>query len=50
MSGDQDVTLLLRAWKDGDRTALDRLVPLIYDELRRMAAGYLRQAPDGHTL
>src|SRR5687768_6691359 len=38
-----DVTLLLRQWSDGDREALDRLVPLMYDELRRLAHGRLRR-------
>jgi RNA polymerase sigma factor (TIGR02999 family) len=44
------VTLLLQAWRDGDRTALDRLVPLVYSNLRRMAAACLRKEPDGLTL
>lgn len=38
-----DVTALLRQWSDGDREALDRLVPLLYGELRRMAHGRLRR-------
>jgi hypothetical protein len=32
-----DVTALLQAWSDGDRGALDRLTPIVYDELRRLA-------------
>jgi RNA polymerase sigma factor (TIGR02999 family) len=45
-----DVTQMLRAWGDGDREALDRLIPLVYDELRRQAARYLRRERPGHTL
>ena len=45
-----DVTELLRAWSDGDRAALDRLLPLIMAELRRRAGGYLRHERAGHTL
>jgi RNA polymerase sigma factor (TIGR02999 family) len=36
-----DVTQLLRAWSDGDADAFERVVPLVYDELHRMAARYL---------
>lgn len=46
----QEVTQLLRAWRGGDQTALDRLLPLVYDELRRLAAHYLRGERQGHTL
>ena len=45
-----DVTALLRAWGDGDPTARDRLMPLVYDELRRRARAYLRREREGHTL
>ena len=38
-----EVTALLRAWSDGDLGARDRLVPLVYQELRRRAAGHLRR-------
>jgi RNA polymerase sigma factor (TIGR02999 family) len=44
------VTQLLADWTNGDRAALDRLTPLVYAELRRLAAGYLRQERAGHTL
>jgi hypothetical protein len=37
-----EVTVLLRKWADGDAAALDRLVPLVYDNLRRMARRYMR--------
>jgi RNA polymerase sigma factor (TIGR02999 family) len=45
-----DVTELLRAWSDGDLGARDRLVPLVYQELRRRAAAHLRRERPGHTL
>jgi RNA polymerase sigma-70 factor, ECF subfamily len=40
-SQDQDVTELLRAWSDGDAAAFERVMPLVYDELHRMAARYV---------
>ena len=49
-SGAHDVTGLLVSWRQGDAAALDRLVPLVYDELRRVARGHLRREPAGHTL
>jgi RNA polymerase sigma factor (TIGR02999 family) len=45
-----DVTRLLLEWKRGDATALDRLLPLIYAELRRIASRRLRHERPGHTL
>jgi RNA polymerase sigma factor (TIGR02999 family) len=45
-----DVTSILRAWSEGDRRALDRLTPIIYDELRRLARRYMRQERPGHSL
>jgi RNA polymerase sigma factor (TIGR02999 family) len=53
MKGDvsqADVTSILRAWSEGDRRALDRLTPIIYDELRRLARRYMRQERPGHSL
>ena len=44
------VTALLQAWSDGDRTAFDRLVPLVHAELRRLARRYMRRERAGHTL
>lgn len=44
------VTQLLREWRAGNRAALDRLVPLVYEELRLQAARYLRRERPGHTL
>jgi RNA polymerase sigma-70 factor (ECF subfamily) len=45
-----EVTQLLIAWGNGDKTALDRLMPLIYDELRRLARHYMTRERPGHTL
>jgi RNA polymerase sigma factor (TIGR02999 family) len=44
------VTELLQAWSAGDATALDRLVPLVHAELRRLARRYMRRERVGHTL
>ena len=46
----QSVTQLLLDWRNGDQTALDRLMPLVYEELRRMANHYMRNERRGHTL
>ena len=46
----RDVTRLLRAWSDGDETALGLLVPLIEGELRRLARAYMARERKGHTL
>jgi RNA polymerase sigma factor (TIGR02999 family) len=45
-----DITALLRAWRSGDREALDRLMLLVYDELRRTARHYMRGEREAHTL
>ena len=45
-----EVTALLLAWGKGDRAALDRLLPLVYGELRRLAHRELRDERPGHTL
>ncbi|MGH9719373.1 MAG: sigma-70 family RNA polymerase sigma factor [Bryobacteraceae bacterium] len=45
-----DVTGLLLAWSAGDRTALDRLAPIVYEELRRLAHRYMVRERSGHTL
>ena len=50
MSSSSDVTGLLDDWTRGDRHALDRLLPLVYDELRRIAARQLRRERADHTL
>jgi RNA polymerase sigma factor (TIGR02999 family) len=44
------VTQLLVRWRAGDREALEALMPLVYDELRRLAHHYLRQERSDHTL
>jgi RNA polymerase sigma factor (TIGR02999 family) len=41
---------LLRAWSEGDHGALDKLTPLVYDELHRLASGYMRREREGHSL
>jgi len=41
---------LLKAWRRGDSAALDRLTPLVYEQLHRMARGYMRNERPGHTL
>ena len=46
----RSVTQLLQEWQAGDRQALDRLTPLVYEELRRQASHYLRHERPGHTL
>jgi RNA polymerase sigma factor (TIGR02999 family) len=43
-------TQLLTDWRDGNPGALERLTPLVYDELRRLARNYMRQERGGHTL
>ena len=46
----QQITQLLLAWGKGDETALETLMPMVYDELRRVAARHLRRQRPGHTL
>lgn len=50
MSPPSNVTTLLERWRGGDKKALDRLVPIVYDELRRRAHQRLRSERGGHTL
>jgi RNA polymerase sigma factor (TIGR02999 family) len=45
-----EVTELLRSWRQGDGAALDRLVPLVHAELRRVARSHIRREGQGHTL
>jgi RNA polymerase sigma factor (TIGR02999 family) len=45
-----EVTGLLRAWSKGDADAAERLLPLVYGELRRLAASQMRRERGGHTL
>src|SRR6266403_3345319 len=46
----QEVTQLLVAWGDGDRSALDKLLPLVEGELHRLARGYMSRERQDHTL
>ena len=45
-----EVTLLLQGWRNGDRNALDALLPLVYEELRRLAHFQLQRERQDHTL
>jgi len=47
---DGEVSQLLHRWAGGDRSALESLIPLVYEELRRLAGGYMRHEREGHTL
>jgi RNA polymerase sigma factor (TIGR02999 family) len=46
----QEITRLLVAWGQGDQTALERLMPLVYEELRRLARRHMNRQRPGHTL
>lgn len=50
MSANPDITQLLVQWKGGDEAALDRLMPLVYQELQGLARSYLRRERRDHTL
>ena len=45
-----DITRLLRAWASGDEGAVEKLTPLVYDELHRLAHRYMTREAPGHTL
>ena len=45
-----DMSMLLRAWSGGDQSALDRLTPIVYDELHRLARRYMKRERPGHSL
>jgi RNA polymerase sigma-70 factor, ECF subfamily len=45
-----EVSGLLRAWSDGDQRALERLTPIVYDELHRLARRYMKRERAGHSL
>src|SRR6266571_8382018 len=45
-----DISKLLRAWSDGDQSALERLAPIVYDELHRLARRYMTRERPGHSL
>jgi RNA polymerase sigma-70 factor, ECF subfamily len=46
----EEITHLLLAWGKGDQMALEKLMPLVYEELRRLARHYMKHQPAGHTL
>src|SRR5262245_1217209 len=46
----ESVTQLLIRWREGDETALNELIPLVYDELRRLARSYMKGERSDHTL
>ena len=46
----RETAQLLLEWSKGDRIALDRLTPLVYQELRQLATRYMAAEPPGHTL
>jgi RNA polymerase sigma factor (TIGR02999 family) len=50
LATESKLTSLLGDWKQGDPSALQKLTPLIYDELRRIAHRYVRRERNGHTL
>jgi RNA polymerase sigma-70 factor, ECF subfamily len=50
MQSGENITQLLTKWSSGDKSALEALMPLVYDELRRLAGAYLRRERAGHTL
>jgi RNA polymerase sigma factor (TIGR02999 family) len=45
-----EITRLLVAWSDGEESALEKLTPIVYEELRQLAKRYMRQERPGHTL
>lgn len=45
-----EVTGLLQKWSDGDKSAMEKLMPLVYDELRRLAHQHMRREKPGHVL
>ena len=49
-SPQSDVTRLLVDWQHGDKMALDQLMPIVYRELRKVAASYLKSERPDHTL
>lgn len=50
MHPSEDITGLLRAWRNGDGEALNALTPLVYERLRQLARGYARREPDRGSL
>ncbi len=50
MERNPQLTRLLNEWREGDAEVLDRILPAVYDELHRVARGYMRGQPANHTL
>jgi RNA polymerase sigma factor (TIGR02999 family) len=50
VSDEQEITRLLSSWRDGDKAALERLAPLVYEQLRRLARSAFRDEGANHTL
>jgi RNA polymerase sigma factor (TIGR02999 family) len=50
MSREHEITELLQAWSNGDSEALEKLVPLVDDELKKIAHAYMQRERRGHTL
>jgi ECF sigma factor len=53
MGGDEaggNVSTLLRTWSNGDQSALERLIPIVYEELYRLAEYYMHRERPGHSL
>lgn len=50
MDESQEIVHLLDQWREGDKSAYERLIPLVYADLRRLARGQLRREPAGHSL
>jgi RNA polymerase sigma-70 factor (ECF subfamily) len=49
-AAEEDISTLLRAWSNGDQSALERLTPVVYDELHRLARRYMKGERSGHSL
>lgn len=50
LPNDEPITILLQKFAEGDKSAIDRLVPLLYPELKKLARSYMRNENVGHTL
>jgi RNA polymerase sigma factor (TIGR02999 family) len=50
MTAPDEITQLLEDWSEGDREALERLIPVVYDDLRHIARKHMRREDSGHTL
>ena len=50
MTSDADITALLVDWNNGDKSAMERLLPLVERELHRLAHSYMRREDPNHTL